>query len=500
VRFSILSLVSQAVRGQTGWPPQWRDAPLQPAYDVLIVGGGGHGLATAYYLAKEHGIANVAVLEKGWLGGGNVGRNTTIVRSNYLLPGNIPFYEWSMKLWEGLERDLNYNAMALACWAEARGAQFVAAGEWLRAQGYPEPGETDWLQSVSRDVSAVRNRVGVCDVSTLGKIDVQGTDAVALLDRLYINGVSSLDVGRARYGVMLREDDFVLDDGTFARLGPDRFIVTTTTANAAKVLQHMELAHQWLWPELDVQLCSSTEQWAQFSVAGPHTRSTLGAVIDPEHDISNAAFPYMATADLTALGGVPARLFRLSFSGELAYEIAVPAGYGDTLMRRVMEAGQFYGVAAYGTEALGVMRVEKGHVGGGELNGQTTARDLGLGRMMSARKDYIGRILAQRPGLTDPDRPTLVGLKPVDRAARLRPGAHLIPRGAEPVARNDQGYVTSAAFSPTLGHWICLGLLARGPQRHGERIRACDPVRGGDTLVEVCAPVFLDPQGERLRG
>jgi sarcosine oxidase subunit alpha len=385
-------------------------------------------------------------------------------------------------------------------WAQERGAVLGEAGDWLRARWFPLPGETDWLASVNREVTTVRSRVGVCDVSTLGKIDLQGPDAAAFLDRLYINTFSTLAVGRARYGVMLREDGFVLDDGTVACLGADRFFITTTTANAAKVLQHMELAHQWLWPDLDVQFCSVSEQWAQYSVAGPHARDVLRAVVDEEHDISNAAFPYMAARDITALGGTRARLYRLSFSGELAYEIAVPAGHGDALMRRLMDAGRTYGIAPYGTEALGVMRIEKGHLGGGELNGQTTARDLGLGRMMSSRKDFIGRVMTQRPGLTDPERPTLVGIKPIDISARLRAGAHFIPESAEPVARNDQGHVTSVAFSPSLGHWIGLGLLARGPERHGERVRACDPVRGGDILVEVCDPVFLDPQGGRLRG
>ena len=414
-----------------------------------------------------------------------------------------PFTPVAIGAFAGHRRGRSFKATRLPPshrWAEARGAVLGEAGEWLRARWYPEPGETDWLESVNREVNAVRSRIGVCDVSTLGKIDLQGADAAAFLDRLYINGLASLAVGRARYGLMLREDGFVLDDGTVARLGEQRFILTTTTANAAKVLQHMELAHQWLWPDLDVQFCFVSEQWAQYSVAGPRARDVLRAAVDAEHDISNAAFSYMAAAEVSALGGIPARLFRLSFSGELAYEIAVPAGCGDALIRRIMEAGQPYGIVPHGTEALGVMRIEKGHIGGGELNGQTTARDLGLGRMMSAKKDYIGRVMAQRPGLTDPSRPALVGIEPVDRTARLRAGAHFIPEGADPVARNDEGHMTSVAFSPSLGHWIGLGLLSRGPERHGERVRAWDPVRGGDTLVEVCGPVFLDPQGERLRG
>jgi sarcosine oxidase subunit alpha len=385
-------------------------------------------------------------------------------------------------------------------WAQEQGAVFGETGDWLRARWFPRPGETHWLESVSREVATVRTGVGVCDVSTLGKIDLQGADAAAFLDRLYINTFSNLSVGRARYGVMLREDGHVLDDGTVARLGPRRFLITTTTANAAKVLQHMELAHQWLWPGLDVQFCSVTEQWAQYSVAGPHARDALRPMVDADHDISNAAFPYLATGGVSVLGGIPARLFRLSFSGELAYEIAVPAGYGDALIRCIMETGRPFGIAPYGTEALGVMRIEKGHIGGGELNGQTTARDLGLGRMMSAHKDYIGRAMARRPGLTDPGRPTLVGIRHMEHSARLRAGAHLIHEGDEAGARDDQGHVTSVAFSPSLGHWVGLGLLARGPERRGERVRAYDPVRGGDTTVEVCDPVFVDPKGERLRG
>jgi methylglutamate dehydrogenase subunit C len=385
-------------------------------------------------------------------------------------------------------------------WAQEQGAVFVESSLWLRAQWYPRAGESDWLESVNREVRTVRRSVGVCDVSTLGKIDLQGADAGEILDRLYANAWTTLAVGKARYGLMLREDGFVLDDGTTSRLAEHRYILTTTTANAAKVLQHMEFCQQWLWPELDVQLSSVSEQWAQLSVAGPRSRDVLRKVVDPEHDISNAAFPYMAAAELTVMGGLPARLFRISFSGELAYEIAVPAGYGDPLMRRIIEAGREFAIAPYGTEALGVLRIEKGHVAGNEINGQTTARDLGLGRMMSSRKDYIGRVMAQRPGLTASDRPTLAGFKPVERAARLRAGAHFIAEGAEARAANDQGYMTSVAFSPTLGHWIGLGFLAGGPSRHGQRVRACDPVRNGDVLVEVCDPVFYDPAGERLRG
>jgi sarcosine oxidase subunit alpha len=384
-------------------------------------------------------------------------------------------------------------------WAKARGAVFVEAGPWLRAQYFPRAGENDWLVTVSREVRAVRSAVGFCDVSTLGKIDVQGTDAGAFLDRVYINTFSSLKIGRARYGIMLREDGFVLDDGTTSRLGADRFFMTTTTANAVRVFQHLHFCHQVLWPELDVQLASVTDQWAQFSVAGPRSRNTLEALLDRPSDIDNARFPQMAVAELTVCGGIPACLFRLSFSGELAYEIAVPARYGHALAEALMAAGEPFGIAPYGTEALGVMRIEKGHIAGNEIDGRTTPRDLGLGRMMSAQKDFIGRVLAGRPALTDPARPRLVGIRPVRTKDRLRAGAHLLPLHAQATAADDQGVVTSVAFSPSLGHWIGLALLARGAERLGEKLCAADPVRHTSVEVEACPACFIDPEGERMR-
>jgi sarcosine oxidase subunit alpha len=377
--------------------------------------------------------------------------------------------------------------------ASAQGAVFTETGLWLRAQYFPKPGE-DWLAATTREVNAVRNGVGFCDVTTLGKIDIQGPDAAAFLEFVYANSWRNLAVGRARYGLMLREDGFVMDDGTTARLGERHFLMTTTTANAAKVMQHLEFCHQWLRPELDVAMISVTDQWAQIAVAGPDSRETLRGIVDPDYDISNEAFAYMAAGPVTICGGVPARLFRLSFSGELAYELAVPARYGNALAEKLAAAG----AVPYGTEALGVMRIEKGHPAGNELNGQTTAHDLGLAKLLSKKKDFVGRALASRPVLTDPARPTLIGLRPVAKTERLRAGAHLLPQNADATAANDQGYVTSVAFSPTLGHWIGLGLLANGPARLDETIRIYDPIRNGDTLAEVVSPVFYDPEGARL--
>jgi sarcosine oxidase subunit alpha len=401
----------------------------------------------------------------------------------------------------GLHRDEHFRPVrrtATHNWAEERGASFTDAGQWKRAQWFARPGDTDWLENTTREARGVRTSVGVCDVSTLGKIELAGPDTAVLLDRLYTNMMSTLPVGRSRYGMMLREDGFAFDDGTVARLGEDRWVLTTTTANAARVMQHIDYARQVLWPTLDVQAVSVTEQWAQIAVAGPNSRIVLQRTI-PELDLSNPAFPFMAATESRWAGG-PARLFRLSFSGELAYEIAVPADRGDALMRALMIAGEPYDILPYGTEALGVLRIEKGHPAGNELNGQTTAADLGMGRMLSTKKDFIGKTMAARPGLIDPDRPALVGIRPVDRSARLRGGAHLLPVGAETIAAHDQGYVTSTCFSPIMEGWIGLALLARGRERIGERVRAVSPVRGTDIEVEVCSPIFFDPAGARLRG
>ena len=385
-------------------------------------------------------------------------------------------------------------------WAERRGAVFVEAGMWLRAQWFPRPGETRWRQSVDREVMRTRGSVGICDVATLGKIDIQGRDAAEFLNRIYANGFARLAVGKVRYGLMLREDGMAYDDGTTARLGERHFVMTTTTANAVPVFRNMEFARQCLWPGLDVHLISVTEQWAQFAVAGPNSRRLLRKIVDPEHDISNEAFPFMACGEIGVCGGTPARLFRISFSGELAYEIAVPARYGEALMDTLMAAGEEFDAVAYGTEALGVMRIEKGHAAGNELNGQTTARMLGLERMVSRKKDCIGNVLSERPGMNREDGLEMMGFKPLDPGEELAAGAHFLAPGAAAEMANDEGWMTSVAYSPTLETSIGLGFIRRGHARVGEAVRAWDAVRGADIRVEIVSPHFYDPEGERLRG
>ncbi|MCP4316901.1 MAG: sarcosine oxidase subunit alpha family protein [Hyphomicrobiales bacterium] len=384
-------------------------------------------------------------------------------------------------------------------WAENQGATFVETGQWLRAQWFPKPGETNWRQSVDREALQVRSAVGICDVTTLGKIDVQGRDAAEFLNKVYANGFAKLAVGKTRYGLMLREDGIAADDGTTARLSETRFVMTTTTANAVAIFRHLEFCRQCLWPGLDVHLISATEQWAQYAVAGPKSRDLLRKIVDADIDISNEAFPFMACGEITVCGGTPARLFRISFSGELAYEIAVPTRYGDAMIKALMKAGEEFDAIAYGTEALGVLRIEKGHAAGNELCGQTTACDLGMGRMVSKKKDTIGSTLSERVDLNREDGLTLVGFAPVNRDDDLKAGAHFVTKGNAATTQNDEGWMTSVAYSPSLGHSIGLGFIKRGHERMGEIVQAADLLRGMNTDVEIVSPHFFDPEGERLR-
>ena len=382
-------------------------------------------------------------------------------------------------------------------WAVENGADFVETGMWLRAQWFKRPGEKGWRDSVDREVEMTRSGVGVCDVTTLGKIDIQGRDAAEFLNRVYSNPFLKVPVGKVRYGLMLREDGIAYDDGTTARLTDTHFVMTTTTANAVTVFRNLEFARQCLWPDLDVHLISTTDGWAQFAVAGPKSRALLEKVVDI--DISNEAFPFMACGPCRVFN-VPGRLFRISFSGELAYEVAVPSRYGDSLIRALMKVGEDFDLVPYGTEALGVMRIEKGHAAGNELNGQTTAAMLGMGGMVSKKKDSIGSKLSERPEMNREDGMRLVGFKPVDRNAKLDAGAHFLTPGDPEDMAHDQGWMTSVAYSPALGHSIGLGYLKRGDSRMGETVRAFDPIRGKDTMVEVCSAHHIDPEGERQRG
>ncbi|GGH20611.1 sarcosine oxidase subunit alpha [Cribrihabitans marinus] len=378
-----------------------------------------------------------------------------------------------------------------------RGAPMIEAGLWYRPSYFPRDGESDWRQSCDREVGYVREAVGVADVSTLGKIDIQGKDAAAFLDFVYSNMFSTLKVGRVRYGLMLREDGFVMDDGTTARLGEKHYLMTTTTAAAGEVMKHLEFVHQGLQPDWDVRFVSVTEQWAQFAVAGPKARELLDGILDAPLDAAD--WPFMSCGAVS-VGGIAGRLFRISFSGEQGFEIAVPARYGAALFDILTDRAEALGGGPYGMEALNVLRIEKGFITHAEIHGRTTAFDIGMGRMVSAKKDCIGKTMSERPGLLEADRERLVGLKPINADGRMLAGAHLFREEDPPVRENGQGYVTSVCHSPMLGQMIGLGFLKGGSDRHGEIVKMWDGLRGVTTLCEVTGPVFFDPDGGRMRG
>ncbi len=382
-------------------------------------------------------------------------------------------------------------------WHMHAGAHMITAGLWLRPQYYPRNGESP-RDAIWREAKTVRAGVGIVDVSTLGKIDIQGRDAATFLERVYVNRWKSLSVGRCRYGVMLREDGMVMDDGTATRIAEKRYYMTTTTANAGKVMLHLEYCAQVLWPDLDVRLVAVTEQWAGMAIAGPRSRELLERVA--KLDLSDATLPFLGYKDGN-VAGTPSRIFRITYSGERAYEVHVPADFGLSVWEAFIAAGQDLGLTPYGTEAMSILRIEKGHVViGAEIDGRTTPADLGYGRLVKAAGDFIGKRSLERPDLRRADRKQLVGLVPVD-------GQMMIPRGAQLVADPQHalpnpmlGHVTSSCYSPTLGQPIALALLSGGRARHGERVFAESPLHGTTVEVTVTAAVFVDPEGARARG
>jgi len=389
---------------------------------------------------------------------------------------------------------------ALHDWHVEHGARLVTAGLWLRPHSYPREGETP-DDAANREARNVRANVGMVDVSTLGKIELQGRDVAELLNRVYINRFDNLAVGRCRYGVMLRDDGLVLDDGTVSRLADTHYFMTTTTVNAVRVMQHLESLLQVDWPGLEVFVTSVTEHWSAAALSGPKAREVLARVVDI--DVSNDAFPFLAVAECnvrTGAGVIPARLFRMSYSGELAYEIHVPADRGRAMWEALVAAGAPSGLMPYGTEAMSTLRIEKGHVVvGAEADGRTTADDLGMGKLVNAGKWCIGKPLLARPALTAPDRWQLVGLTSTDPKVPIPRGAKLVedPDHARPAPM--LGHVTSWCWSPNLDAWIALALVAGGRARHGQALWAVSPLADARVRVNVGPPTFVDPEGARLR-
>jgi sarcosine oxidase subunit alpha len=381
-------------------------------------------------------------------------------------------------------------------WHASNGAEMLEVGLWMRPYFYRKSGR-DVNEAYVAEMRFVREAAGLMDISTLGKIDVQGPDAATFLDRVYANGFAKLSVGRARYGVMLRDDGIVYDDGTTTRLGEQRFFMTTSTARAADVLSRLEFLLDTAWPDLRVAVTSVTDEWAAMSVAGPKSREILAAAF-PALDVSNAALPHMGVIE-GEFEGRALRIIRLSYSGERAYEVYAGASAGERVWSRLIEAGGPFGLKPYGVEALGALRVEKGHVAGPEIDGRTTLDDLGLGRMVGKRAGFVGDVLRRRPAFHEADRQRLVGLECAEPGKRLTGGAALF-RPDDAVKGHGRGRVTSVTYSPTLGTYIGLGLLAGDIAAEGEEVLAVHTVKNETVRARIVSPVFLDPQGERLHG
>ncbi|QCI65268.1 sarcosine oxidase subunit alpha [Phreatobacter stygius] len=384
---------------------------------------------------------------------------------------------------------------AIHGWAEAEGAAFEEVSLWKRAHYFPRPGE-DMHQAVARECLAVRRAVGIFDASTLGKIEIVGADAAEFMNRMYTNAWTKLEPGRLRYGVMLREDGFVMDDGVVGRMAPDRFHVTTTTGGAARVLAMMEDYLQTEWPDLDVWLTSTTEQWAVIAVQGPNAREVLEPLVEGI-DLSREAMPHMSVRE-GRICGVPTRLFRVSFTGELGFEVNVPAGHGRAVWEAIVAEGKPHGITPYGTETMHVLRAEKGFIiVGQETDGTVTPDDAGLGWAIGkAKKDFVGKRSLARPAMIRDDRKQLVGLLTVDPKCVLEEGAQIVADANQPIPMTMIGHVTSSYWSATLDRSIALALLRGGRARMGQRLSV--PMPGGPITVEVVEPVFYDAKGERL--
>ncbi|HYT25180.1 MAG TPA: glycine cleavage T C-terminal barrel domain-containing protein, partial [Actinomycetota bacterium] len=386
-------------------------------------------------------------------------------------------------------------------WHVAHGAVFENVGQWKRPWYFPREGES-MEEAVLRECAAARDGVALMDASTLGKIEVVGPDAATFLDRMYTNAISTLPVGRLRYGVMLGLDGMVFDDGVAMRLAADRYLVTTTTGNAAAVLDRFEEWLQTEWPELRCWATSVTEQWATIAVVGPLAREVLWAA-GTDVDVSTAAFPFTAWRDGT-VAGVPARVTRVSFSGSLAFEVNIASWHGLQVWEALYAAGQPFGLTVYGTEAMHVLRAEKAFpIVGQDTDGTVTADDLGMSWIVNLRKgDFVGRRSLRRADLTRPNRKQLVGLLPQDTAALIPEGAQLIDPGSvgasPPVPM--RGHVTSSYRSAALGRTFALALLEAGRQRHGDTVFAFDARLTEPIAATVADPVFYDPEGARRDG
>ena len=381
-------------------------------------------------------------------------------------------------------------------WHEKNNAVWVDAGAWKRPRYYKRGNET-LFEASKREAKNVREHVGVCDVTTLGKIDVKGPDAAEFLNRVYTNAWLKLPIGKARYGVMLREDGIVMDDGTTTRISENHYHMTTTTAQAANVLSHLEYYLQVVWPDLNVNVVSTTEQWAGAALAGPKSRQVLSKLF-PEMDVSNEGLPFMGYLE-GKLFGVSARIFRISFSGELAYEINVPSDYGMFMWERIIEIGEEFNMQPYGTEALSTLRIEMGHVAGPELDGRTIPYDVSLEGLVSKKKDFIGKRSLIKEAFNKEDRQKIVGLVPLDRKSSIPEGSHLVEDSKAKLPNPKLGHVSSSCWSVENNNPFSLAILKDGKNMIGKKLYAVSPLKNTSIEVEVISSHYVDHEGKRVR-
>ncbi|WP_369032460.1 sarcosine oxidase subunit alpha family protein [Streptomyces adonidis] len=452
-------------------------------------------LGTANDQGKTSGVNAIGVIAEAL--GGSLGEiGTTAYRA--------PYTPVAFAALAGRERGELFDperTTSVHSWHVAQGAEFEDVGQWKRPRYYPRPGE-DMDAAVERECRAAREGVAFMDASTLGKIEIWGADAGEFLNRVYTNAFKKLKPGLARYGVMCKPDGMIFDDGVTLRLDDNRYFMTTTTGGAANVLDWLEEWLQTEWPELDVHCTSVTEQWSTIAVVGPQSREVV-AHLAPDVDLSNEAFPFMAFRETTLASGIPARICRISFSGELAYEINVSAWYGLAVWEEVYAVGRPYDITPYGTETMHVLRAEKGYIiVGQDTDGTVTPQDAGMSWVVSKQKDFIGKRSHSRADTSRTDRKQLVGLLPADRRTRLPEGTQLVapdvPLTPEAGPVPMLGHVTSSYHSPALGRPFALALVADGRARIGETLLA--PVGEELVPVEVTDFVLYDPEGTRRDG
>ena len=399
----------------------------------------------------------------------------------------------------GREVGKNYRATRKSPiheWHEKNNAVFVDAGLWLRPRYYKRGNET-LQEAAKREALNVRQNVGICDVTSLGKIDIKGKDSAEFLNRVYTNAFLKLPVGKARYGVMLREDGMVFDDGTTTRIAENHFHMTTTTAQAANVLSHLEYYLQVVWPELDVNVVSTTEQWAGAAIAGPKSRELLQRLF-PEEDMSNEGFPFMGFKELKFKNTV-ARVFRISFSGELAFEMNVMSDYGEEMWNEIISQGEDFGIQPYGTEALSTLRIEIGHVAGSEIDGRTIAYDLSLEGMLSQKKDFIGKRSLNRKAFTENNREKIVGVVPIDKKTSIPEGSYLVENAKASFPNPKLGHVSASCWSVEYDNPFSLAIIKDGKNKKGEKLFAVSPLKNKIIPVEIVSQHYVDPEGKRVR-